>query len=72
MCIRDSVLAALERAGLKPAPEADRRTLARRVSLDLTGLPPQPDEVEAFVNDTTQDAYEKLVAKLMARPQRCV
>ena len=63
------VLAGLEGAGLKPAPEADRRTLARRVSLDLTGLPPKPEEVEAFVNDTAPDAYEKLVAKFMATTQ---
>jgi hypothetical protein len=63
------VLAGLERVGLKPAPEADRRTLARRVALDLTGLPPKPEEVEAFVKDTAPDAYEKLVARLMATPQ---
>ncbi len=63
------VLAGLERAGLKPAPEADRRTLARRVALDLTGLPPKPEEVEAFVSATSPDAYEKFVAKLMATPQ---
>jgi hypothetical protein len=63
------ILAGLENAGLKPAPEADRRTLARRLSLDLTGLPPKPEEVEAFVNDTSKDAYEKLVAKFMATPQ---
>ena len=63
------VLAALDAAGLKPAPEADRRTLARRLSLDLTGLPPKPEEVEAFVKDTAPDAYEKLVAKFMAIPQ---
>ncbi|HEV7405658.1 MAG TPA: DUF1549 domain-containing protein, partial [Chthoniobacteraceae bacterium] len=63
------ILARLDKAGLKPAPEADRRTLARRVSLDLTGLPPKPEEVEAFVNDTAPDAYEKLVARLMDTPQ---
>jgi hypothetical protein len=63
------VLAGLERAGLAPAPEADRRALARRVSLDLLGLPPTPEEVEAFVKDAAPDAYERLVAKLMARPQ---
>ncbi|MDR3404542.1 MAG: DUF1553 domain-containing protein [Chthoniobacter sp.] len=63
------VLAGLEKAGLKPAPEADRRTLARRVALDLTGLPPKPEEVEAFVNDTAPNAYENLVAKFMDRPQ---
>lgn len=63
------ILARLEKVGLKPAPEADRRTLARRVSLDLTGLPPEPADVEAFVNDKSPDAYEKLVDKLMATPQ---
>ena len=63
------VLAGLEKAGLKPAPEADRRTLARRLALDLTGLPPTPEEVEAFVKDEAPDAYEKLVAMYMARPQ---
>ena len=52
--------------GLQPAPEADRRTLARRVSLDLTGLPPAPAEVEAFVNDPAPDAYEKFVDRLLA------
>ncbi|HZQ47468.1 MAG TPA: DUF1553 domain-containing protein [Verrucomicrobiae bacterium] len=62
------ILAGLESAGLKPAPEADRRTLVRRVSLDLTGLPPTPEEVEAFVKDTSPNAYEKLVDKLLASP----
>lgn len=62
------VLARLERAGLKPAPEADRRALARRLSLDLTGLPPAPDLVAAFVNDPAPDAYEKLVDRLLASP----
>ena len=62
------VLAALERQGLQPAPEADRRTLARRVSLDLTGLPPTPEMVEAFVNDRSPNAYEKLVDQLLASP----
>jgi hypothetical protein len=59
------VLAKLEAAGLHPAAEADRRTLARRLSLDLTGLPPKPELVESFVNDTSPDAYEKLVDELM-------
>jgi hypothetical protein len=59
------ILARLEAAGLRPAPEADRRALARRVSLDLTGLPPTPEEVEAFVAD---GAYEKLVDRLLASP----
>ncbi|MBX9790113.1 MAG: DUF1553 domain-containing protein [Pirellulales bacterium] len=62
------VLAKLEAAGLKPAPEADRRTLARRLSLDLTGLPPEPALVEEFVADRAPDAYEKLVDRLMASP----
>jgi mono/diheme cytochrome c family protein len=59
------VLAELERQKLKPAAEADRRTLARRVSFDLTGLPPSPDDVAAFVNDTAPNAYEKYVDKLL-------
>ncbi len=59
----------LARAGLKPAPEADRHTLIRRVSLDLTGLPPTPAEVDAFVNDNAPNAYEKLVDRLMASPR---
>lgn len=63
------VLARLEQEKLKPAPEADRRTLARRVSLDLTGLPPKPETVDAFVADTAPDAYEKLVDRLLAAPQ---
>jgi hypothetical protein len=60
------ILARLERAGLEPAPEADRRTLARRVALDLTGLPPDPAVVEAFVADPAADAYERLVDGLLA------
>jgi mono/diheme cytochrome c family protein len=63
------VLAKLEERGLAPAPEADRRTLARRLSLDLTGLPPDPVEVEAFVNDNTPDAYSKLVDHFLESPQ---
>ena len=59
------VLAKLEAAGLTPAPEADRPTLARRLSLDLTGLPPAPELVDAFVADPSPNAYEKLVDKLM-------
>jgi len=62
------ILAKLEEQRLTPAPEADRRTLARRLSLDLTGLPPEPAEVEAFVADKSSDAYEKLVDRLMAKP----
>jgi hypothetical protein len=60
------ILARLEAAGLPPAPEADPRTMIRRVSLDLTGLPPTPSEVEAFVNDNSPEAYEKLVDRLLA------
>ncbi len=62
------VLAELDRHGLTPAPEADRRTLARRVSLDLTGLPPAPADVDAFVNDPAPDAYERFVDKMLASP----
>ena len=60
------VLARLDRAGLAPSPEADRRTLIRRVYLDLIGLPPTPEQVEAFVNDRSPDAYEKIVDELLA------
>ncbi len=63
------VLANLESHGLKPEPEADRATLIRRVSLDLTGLPPTPGEVEAFVNDQSPKAYEKVVDRLLASPR---
>jgi hypothetical protein len=59
------ILARLEATGLTPASEADRRTLARRLSLDLTGLPPNPKEVEDFVNDKSPDWYEKYVDHLM-------
>ena len=59
---------ARSRAGLKPSPEADRYTLIRRVSLDLIGLPPTPEEVDAFVNDPSPDAYERLVDRLLASP----
>jgi hypothetical protein len=63
------ILANLEKHGLTPAPEADRRTLARRLSLDLTGLPPSPAEVDAFVKDSSPDAYEKYVDHLLSSPQ---
>ncbi len=62
------ILAKLKEKGLKPNPEANRRTLIRRVYFDLTGLPPKPDEVEAFVADKAADAYEKLVEKLLVSP----
>jgi hypothetical protein len=63
------ILAKLEALGLAPAPEADRRTLARRLSLDLTGLPPEPELVDAFLADATPNAYEKLVDQLMDSPR---
>ncbi len=62
------LFARLEQEGLKPQPEADRYTLARRVALDLTGLPPTLDEAEAFVRDTAADAYEKFVDRQLAKP----
>jgi mono/diheme cytochrome c family protein len=62
------ILARLEREGLSPAPEADRWILARRVALDLTGLPPTLEEAEAFVNDTRPNAYERWVDALLAKP----
>ena len=63
------VLARLEGEGLAPSPQAERRTLIRRLSLDLTGLPPVPTEVETFVSDTRPDAYEHLVDRLLASPR---
>jgi hypothetical protein len=60
------ILAKLKDKGLSFSPEADRRTLIRRVTFDLTGLPPTPDEVAAFVADQSPDAYEKLVDRLLA------
>ena len=62
------VLAKMESEGLRPSPEADRYTLIRRVSLDLTGLLPSPEEVKAFVADTRPDASERLVDRLLASP----
>ena len=62
------VLARLDKQGLRPAPEADRTTLIRRLSLDLIGLPPTPEEVDAFVADKSPDAYEKVVDRLLASP----
>ncbi len=63
------ILDRLDREGLHPSPEADRRTLIRRASFDLTGIPPTPEEAAAFVNDRSPDAYEKLVDRLMASPR---
>jgi len=62
------VLAQLERAGLRPQPEADRPALARRVALDLTGLPPTLPELDEFLADVRPDAYERYVDRLLAKP----
>jgi hypothetical protein len=62
------VLAKLEERGLSPAGEADRLTLIRRATFDLTGLPPTPEEVDAFLADPAPDAYEKLIDRLLASP----
>ena len=65
----DRFLAAAQKVkGIQPNPEADRRTLIRRLSLDLTGLPPTPTEVDTFANDPDPKAYDKLVDRLMASP----
>ena len=62
------VLAGMEAAGLKPNPEADRATLVRRLSFDLTGLPPTVEEVDAFLADKKPEAYERLVERLLTSP----
>ena len=62
------VLSKLEAKGLKHAPEADKTTLLRRVSLDLTGLPPTPAEIDAFLADNSPNAYEKVVNRLLSSP----
>ena len=63
------ILSRLNEAGLKPSPEADRRTLIRRVYFDLIGLPPSPEVVDEFVKDTDPQAYEHLVNRLLESPQ---
>jgi mono/diheme cytochrome c family protein len=63
------ILERLEQEGLAPAPEAPKETLLRRVSLDLTGLPPTPAEIDAFLADTSPDAYEKAVDRLLQSPR---
>jgi hypothetical protein len=63
------VLARLDREGIAPAEEADRATLIRRVTLDLTGLPPTPAEIDTFLADTSPDAYERVVDRLLASPR---
>jgi len=62
------LLAKMKAKGLKPSPRADRRTLIRRAYLDLTGLPPSPEEVEAFVKDSSPGAWERLIDRLLASP----
>jgi mono/diheme cytochrome c family protein len=63
------LLAKMTEKGVAPAPEAPRATQIRRLSYDLIGLPPTPEEIDAFVNDTSPDAYEKLVDRLLASPR---
>ncbi|MCA9120854.1 MAG: PSD1 domain-containing protein [Planctomycetales bacterium] len=63
------ILQRLEREGLKPAKPADRETLVRRVTLDLTGLPPTLDEIDTFINDASPNSYERLVDRLLASPR---
>src|SRR5262249_55984099 len=63
------VLAMLEAKGMLPSPPADRRTFIRRVTYDLHGLPPTPEEVDAFVNDQSPDAFDRLVDRLLASPR---
>src|SRR5207244_3828370 len=63
------VLAKLEEKGLRPSPPADQATLIRRVTYDLHGLPPTPEEIDAFANDPDPNAYEKLIDRLLASPR---
>jgi mono/diheme cytochrome c family protein len=63
------ILARLEKSGLQPSPGADRATLIRRLTYDLTGLPPTPEEVNAFVRDRSANAYERVVDRLLASPR---
>ncbi len=63
------VLARLEREGLQPSPEAQKARLLRRVTLDLIGLPPSMDELDAFLSDERPDAYERVVERLLASPR---
>src|SRR4029077_6175889 len=62
------IFAKLKKEGLQPSPEADKATLIRRVTLDLTGILPTPEEVQAFESDSSADAYEHLVDRLLAQP----
>jgi len=67
--IDNFVLARLEKEGLVPSPPADKERLIRRVTFDLTGLPPTPQEIDAFLKDTSPTAYEKLIDRLLASPR---
>src|SRR6185295_5573401 len=62
------LLASMEKKGLKPSAPADRRTLIRRVYLDVLGLPPTPEEIDAFVSDKSPDAWSTVVDRLLASP----
>jgi len=62
------ILSQMQRRALAPAPEASRYTLIRRATLDLTGLPPTPQQIVAFIKDDSPDAYEKLIERLLASP----
>lgn len=62
------ILSKMEQKGLKPNEEADKERLLRRITLDITGLPPTPEEIEAFLNNQSPDAYEKTIDALMERP----
>ena len=62
------VLARLEERGLRPVRRADRRTLIRRVALDVLGLPPTPEEVASFVGDNAPNAWPRLIERLLASP----
>jgi hypothetical protein len=66
--IDNFILANLESKSIKPSPEASKATLLRRVSLDITGLPPTPEEVESFLHDDRPDAYERVVERLLQSP----
>ena len=63
------ILEKLEKQGMEPAPEADKRTLIRRASFDLTGLPPTPEQVDRFLQDSSPNAYDKLIRDLLASPR---
>src|SRR6266852_1914036 len=62
------ILAKLEEKGLQPSPEADRLTWLRRATFDLTGLPPTPEEQQAFLDDKRPDAYDRVVERLLNSP----